>query len=106
MSDFIVGSSENQVSSVNYSALDFTNVAWDANGTVSSNIDSFLEEYIQVKYNPDKLLKLLSKKAFECLSEKYPEEKDSWEIQLKLSKNDYEQTILYMIEYIRSKKEV
>ena len=70
MSDFIVGSSENQVSSVNYSALDFTNAAWDANGMVSSNIDLFLEEYIQVKYNPDKLLKLLSKKAFECFFRK------------------------------------
>ena len=122
MFDFITGRSKEKISvNTNGSAwvnldnsVTIPNITANAYSAMSSlsidgtaptyiKFDPDLNEFIETEHDPDKKIAFAYKLLYENYCKKYPDEVETWEMQLILNNKDYSITVPYIIQCIQEK---
>ena len=82
-----------------YSALDA-----GIDGTVYYHHNQAVYDYMAAEGIPEKEIAFAFKLLYENYCKMYPEEVETWEMQLILNNNDYTVTVPYIIQYLQDKQ--
>lgn len=85
-----------------YSAM--SSLSIDGTAPTYIKFDPDLNEFIETEHDPDKKIAFAYKLLYENYCEKYPDEVETWEMQLILNNKDYSITVPYIIQCIQEKQ--